>query len=144
MHDIGHLGMLWAFPEYEKAMIEASANGQNLLTAERELFGLDHAEAGRWLLSQWGCPIELQNTAAFHHNPPLKPDCDRELIRLVSACSQAADLMGMSVFPPASPVDLADAASSLPPDARRELVEGYPGIAEWVFLTVNEIELKLL
>ena len=43
--------------------------GIDPLDVERDLFGLDHTEAGGWLLGQWGCPLELQNVAAKHENP---------------------------------------------------------------------------
>src|ERR1019366_4710099 len=76
IHDIGRLALLRVFPEYERAMTLAEFSGDDLLAAERDLFEVDHAEAGRWLLSQWGCPIELQNVAAWHESPPKAAACD--------------------------------------------------------------------
>ena len=97
IHDIGQLALLSVFPAYEKALVAAEESGIDLLSVERELFGLDHGEAGRWLLAQWGCPLELQNVAAKHENPPQAQARDVSLIRLVHVASALANLMGMSV-----------------------------------------------
>ena len=112
----------------------------NRQSADSRLCEVDHAEAGRWLLSQWGCPIELQNVAAWHESPPQADTCDRPLISLVHTASRLADLMKMSVFPSA-PLDvLPEVASELPPLARAEVLANFPEIAEWVAIEVNGIE----
>jgi HD-like signal output (HDOD) protein len=85
VHDIGQLALLTVFPDYEKALASAGEREIHPLDVERELFGLDHAEAGRWLLAEWNCPLELQNVAARHENPPQAPARDGALIRLVQA-----------------------------------------------------------
>lgn len=144
MHDIGRLALLRAVPEYGQAAMLAELGGEALLDAERELFELDHAEAGRWLLSQWGCPIELQNVAAWHENPPKTGACDGPLIGLVHAASDLADLMKMSVFPSTRELDLQEIAYRLPPLGRDQVLAGFPGMAEWVATMVNGIELNLL
>lgn len=143
VHDIGRLAMLRAFPSYADDMMEAIAKGRDLLSAERELFAADHGQVGRWLLAQWGCPIELQNVAALHENPPAGPTCDRALILLVRASSQVADLMGMSAFTPASLEDLQEIVLPLGEQARQRLLKEYQEIADYVGMSVNEIELSL-
>lgn len=144
LHDIGRLALLRVFPDYGDQMAYAAANDEDLLAKEAGLFSLDHAEAGRWLLAQWGCPIELQNVAAWHEAPPSTLNCDRNLIVLVGVASQVADVMGMSAFPLGSSGDLTQIASQLGDAARRELLTGYPAIAGAVALKVNDIELNLL
>ncbi len=127
IHDIGRLALLAVFPEYEHL---------ELLATERDLFGLDHAQAGCWLLSQWGCPIEMQNVAAFHHNPAAAPKFDRAVVSLVHLGSHLADQMGMSVFPSARRSHLADAGVVPSLDIA--------GIAEWVAIRVNGMEASLV
>ena len=143
IHDIGRLALLTIFPEYENCGMLAASGAQDPLPTERELFGLTHSEAGRWLLSQWGCPIELQNIAAFHENPAEAPNCDRAVVTLVHACSQLADLMGMSVFPTIEPVQLPETETILSEIAGEELTVDIADIAEWVATRVNGIELSL-
>ncbi|MGA2149897.1 MAG: hypothetical protein ABSH49_33650 [Bryobacteraceae bacterium] len=104
---------------------------------------MDHGEAGRWLLSQWGCPIELHNVAALHERPPVPPAHDHALICLVHAASQLADLMKMSVFPSTPLIELLEIVSVFPATAQEQLLEDFPELADWVMTKVNEIELSL-
>lgn len=142
IHDIGRLALLAVFPEYEDGML-ATAGTQEELSTERRLFGLNHAEVGRWLLSQWGCPIEMQNIAAFHENPAEAPSRDRAVVSLVHASSQLADLIGMSAFPSTEPGQLPVIVSMLSEVAGEEVKVDLAEIAEWVAIRVNGIELSL-
>jgi HD-like signal output (HDOD) protein len=143
IHDIGRLALLVAFPEYEYCGNLADSRAQDLLATEQWLFGLNHAEAGCWLLSQWGCPIEMQNVAAFHENPAEAPNCDRAAVSLVHAGSQLADLMGMSVFPCGRQSQLPEIAADLSEIAGEGVSVDMADIAEWVATRVNGIELSL-
>ncbi|MEO8592044.1 MAG: HDOD domain-containing protein [Candidatus Solibacter sp.] len=143
IHDIGRLALLSAFPEYQTLGMPAVSGAHDALSAEKNLLGLDHAEAGRWLLSQWGCPLELQNVAGFHENPAEAPNCDRALVSLVWAASHLADSMGMSAFPSTEPVQWPAIVSILSELAGEELTVDIEEIAEWVAARVNGIELNL-
>ncbi len=143
IHDIGQLALLSVYPSYEKALGSATKGGIDLLNVEKELFGLDHAEAGRWLLSEWGCPLELQNVAAYHENPLQANARDENVIRLVYGSSALANLMGMSVTELAQCEDLAQIAAALP-EARLELTEkGFRELTENVLTKVNGVEVSL-
>jgi HD-like signal output (HDOD) protein len=141
IHDIGRLALLRAFPNYEEAVMEARAAGKSLLVAEKSLFGMDHTEAGRWLLAQWGCPLDLQIVAAQHENPNAAAGRDRELICLVACGSQLADLMDFSEFPESHRSELARLTEMIP-DATSQLAD-FPALAEFVATRVNSIELSL-
>jgi putative nucleotidyltransferase with HDIG domain len=143
VHDIGRLAMVRAYPEYQGAAQLGGLNGPEILAAEREMFGIDHGETGRWLLSQWGCPIELQNVAAHHDEDLAEGSCDFALIRLVSVGSQLADLMKMSVFPARPPFELPEVAVLLPEPARQQILDGFPELMDWVTTRINEIEVSL-
>jgi HD-like signal output (HDOD) protein len=121
----------------------AASTAQDAVSAEREQFGMDHADAGRWLLSQWGCPIELRNIAGFHENPAEAPQCDRALVTLVHVGSQLADLIGMSVFP-CETVPLPEITSVLSEIAGKELIVDIAELAEWVATQVNGVEVTLV
>jgi len=144
VHDIGRLGMLRAFPSYAEEMVLAIANRIDILRAERALFGADHGQVGRWLLAQWGCPIELQNVAALHENPPDKQACDRDLALLIRASSQVADLMGMSAFTPTPLENLQEITLPLCEQARETLLNSYQEFADTVAMNVNGIELSFI
>ena len=70
LHDIGRLGMIVAYPrEYERVMRGATAeNCLDPLDFEREHFGIDHAEAGRFLAETWDLPQEFCIVAGRHHD----------------------------------------------------------------------------
>ena len=140
IHDIGQIALLHIFKDYEGAMAAALDRGERLPEAEKRAFGMDHGEAGRWLLSRWGCPFELQNVAALHENPPPAPSYDGELIRLVQAGSHFANMIHMSVFPSLSEVDPQRIVSAFPEVQRRALEESLPELAEWILISVNGIE----
>ena len=141
IHDIGRLALLRAFPNYEKALTQAVAEGRNLLATEKGLFGMDHTEAGRWLLAQWGCPLDLQIVASMHENPGAAGGRDRELICLVGTASQLADLMDFSEFPDTHRNELARLVEMLP-EATSQLAD-FPALSEFVATRVNGIELSL-
>jgi HD-like signal output (HDOD) protein len=141
IHDIGRLALLRAFPEYEEALTRAAAEGKGLSATENGLFGMDHAEAGRWLLAQWGCPLDLQTVAALHENPPRATGTDRELVRLVGAGAQLADLMEFADFPATHREELPEILDRLPELASH--LNDLAALAEYVATRVNGIELSL-
>jgi len=141
IHDIGRLALLRAFPDYETAVTQAVAEGRSLSSTEKGLYGMDHSEAGRWLLSQWGCPLDLQMVAALHENPAAAQGRDRDLVRLVGAASQLADLMEFAEFPDTARSELQQIVESLP-DVANQLGD-FPALAEYVATRVNSIELSL-
>ena len=143
IHDIGQLALLTVFPDYEKVLASAGEREINPLEVERELFGLDHAEAGRWLLGQWNCPLELQNVAARHENPPRAPARDGNLIRLVHAGSAMANLMGMSVVESAPCEDLSQIAAALPEASPELAPDSFWALAESVMTKINGVEQSL-
>jgi len=137
LHDIGGLALMRAFPAYCEEVVAAVQGGRDPLAAERDLFGMDHCEVGRWLLAQWGCAIELQNVAAMHEAPPDKP------LR-VQAGSRMADLMGMSRLGLECRHDLASIAEPLGEATSRELLTKHPEIVDSIVMKVNEVEIGLI
>jgi HD-like signal output (HDOD) protein len=140
IHDIGRLALLRAFPNYEKAMTEACAEGKNLQAVEKGLYGMDHSEAGRWLLAQWGCPLDLQIVASLHENPGTAVGPDRELVCLVCASSRLADLMDFCEFDTPK-VDMAKVLEMIP-SANGKLSD-FNALSEFVATRVNGVELSL-
>jgi HD-like signal output (HDOD) protein len=141
IHDIGRLALLRAFPNYEKALTEAAAEGRNLLVTEKGLYGMDHTEAGRWLLAQWGCPLDLQLVASLHENPAAAVGRGKDLVYLVGAASLLADLMDFCEFVDIDKPELAKVMEPIP-QANSQLTE-FPAMAEFVATRVNGIELSL-
>jgi len=69
LHDIGETLLIVYLPErFERATSLAEQRGIELHEAERELYGVDHAELGAHLLDAWGLPFSVLEAVAFHHN----------------------------------------------------------------------------
>ncbi len=70
LHDIGKVMLASSLPElYGKAVALAAEQKIPLVEAERETFGITHAQVGAYLLGLWGLPITIVEAVAFHHDP---------------------------------------------------------------------------
>ena len=70
LHDIGKVMLASSLPElYGKAVALATEQKIPLVEAERETFGITHAQVGAYLLGLWGLPITIVEAVAFHHDP---------------------------------------------------------------------------
>ena len=144
LHDIGRMAMLRAFREYEGAMLEAAAAGQNLCTVEKSLLGFDHCEAGSWILAQRDFPLELQIIAAQHEHPSGVPGRAQSMASLVGTSCMVANSIGLEIFPSASPPQLPEIAAKCSERTRNQLFAEYADIAESTATKVNGVEQDLL
>jgi putative nucleotidyltransferase with HDIG domain len=74
LHDIGKI-ILDPFVEAHRATLEAAADRlhANFEAAERDVLGMDHAQAGAAVLRQWRLPPQLVEAVAYHHDPEHAP-----------------------------------------------------------------------
>jgi len=100
LHDIGRMGLLAAYPvEYANVLSVALENSLDILHCERELFDVDHCQAGAWLSDQWKLPAQLGNIAKHHHDEIVafsaqqKPD----LLAIVALACRLADALDFGV-----------------------------------------------
>ncbi|MCW5983001.1 MAG: HDOD domain-containing protein [Bryobacteraceae bacterium] len=120
MHDIGRLGLLVAYPrEYEATIRDAASRCLDLIDFERETFGLDHEEAGRWLAEKWRLPDEMQVIAGRHHDPC--EGAEISLLRIVHTACNLADSLGYFVTKPLVDRTLEQVLAELPEQARRAI-----------------------
>ncbi|MGB5158248.1 response regulator [Desulfobacterium sp. N47] len=69
LHDSGKLVMASCFgDQYGKLASEPEENGF-FADTEKEIFGVNHAEAGAYLMGLWGLPNPIIEAIAFHHSP---------------------------------------------------------------------------
>lgn len=69
LHDIGRLVLATQFqPNYKATLAYRIQQGCSLLTAEREVLGLDHAVVGHALTQHWKFPETMQQALATHHS----------------------------------------------------------------------------
>lgn len=65
--DIGSLALAQAEPKRYLQLLAEAGSDQELLAAERETFGVDHANLGGRLLRQWNLPDAIVEAVSAHH-----------------------------------------------------------------------------
>lgn len=70
LHDVGQLLMFRLEPElFREALAVAETRTVLIEAAERERFGVDHAQVGAWLAEGWGLPRSVCEAIRLHHKP---------------------------------------------------------------------------
>ena len=99
LHDIGRIALAVIQPkEYANLLASHRGTPVSILAGERGLFGWDHGETGRRLISEWKLPSEFSSIVAEHH-------CAREqeaawgVAELVKTSCRMADSAGFPAFP---------------------------------------------
>ena len=117
LHDIGRLGLLVAYPgPYNQLLAEAARDAVSLLDLEKLRFGMDHCEAGRLLMSEWGLPQPILIATGRHHDPPQGGPFD--MLPVVHLACRMADTLGYFVAAPLKPAGYEELAAMLPDAAR--------------------------
>ena len=94
LHDIGRLALIAAHPkEYAKMLEVASQYSINIPRFEREMFEIDHCQAGCWLAEEWAFPPDFRIVTRDHHNVQ-GPDDSRVLCLVRQACA-ISDQLGL-------------------------------------------------
>jgi len=88
LHDVGKLVLPEVFGvEVCDELARRAPNGAERVLAEREQFGIDHAQCGALLAEAWGMPEEVASIIAWHHGGPTGVGSPNAEI----ACVQIAD-----------------------------------------------------
>jgi len=70
LHDIGKLLLAANFPkDYEEVTRLVEEVGFASCVAEKQLFGVNHAGVGGYLLGLWGLPLPVVEAISLHHSP---------------------------------------------------------------------------
>ena len=92
LHDIGRFALAETVPG-QYAAIGPELFGDALISAERNSFLIAHPEAGYFLASHWGLPVEIAAAIRFHHNPELVGN-DAKLVTLVALSATLTEYRG--------------------------------------------------
>jgi putative nucleotidyltransferase with HDIG domain len=124
LRDIGRLALLVKYPEPYSNLLAVSGEQQfDLMTTERELFDIDHCEAGSWLMQQLPFPPELAEIIAHHHETL---DYDTfQMLHLVQCADRLADALGFGVLTGVPLPSVESAIEHLPESARVRLGDDY-------------------
>ena len=70
LHDAGRLILAANLShQYKEVLAVARHRDTPILEAERQAFGVTHAEVGAYLFALWGLPFPILEAIAFHHRP---------------------------------------------------------------------------
>jgi len=124
MHDIGRVAMVATEPKLYAQMIEKeAAEPRDLLPREKELFGVDHSEAGGSLVKLWKLPDAFLEIALRHH------DFSGQMGGMTSIVAHScamADSLGFGMMKYRAGRSYEETLSALPEAARK----GFPKEAE--------------
>lgn len=97
LHDIGKLVLDHVLtPDLQSAVrTRITQDGRSGSEAEKEIIGVDHAEAGKCLLQSWRLPDEIVEAVANHHTPVSTPQ--PKLSSLIHTADCLAHLIGSNL-----------------------------------------------
>jgi HD-like signal output (HDOD) protein len=99
MHDIGRLALAVIRPdEYAVLLAKHAGSAASILPLETELFGCDHCQAGRHLVTDWTLPPSFDTVVSEHHSPR-RDDGVWSMDELIKVSCRLADAAGFPAFP---------------------------------------------
>lgn len=99
LHDIGRMALaVVRQKEYTELLRTHVGDAHSMLACEREMFGKDHCEVGRQLVTEWELPEDFEPIVARHHEP-IAGDCRCSMPALVNLSCRMADAAGFPAFP---------------------------------------------
>lgn len=138
LHDLGRVIQMVTLREEYEELQKIVSEGQDPLKAEQKLLGIDHAEIGAFLMTQWNLPERLIEAVHAHHFIELAKKYKKE-----AACIHLADILihsrgyGKTLYekiPPFQPQSLKILKLSLP-EIREILYRLEPRLYELKFFT---------
>lgn len=95
LHDLGKLAIGSLLVGQEAEIRSRLSEGCDFASLERELLGIDHAEAGALVSEAWGLPAALISPMAHHHEPSsCQDDSAQRIVDLVHVADGLAYVLG--------------------------------------------------
>lgn len=118
VHDVGRLGLLKAYGErYAPVFAARHTTVADCLESERNLFEMDHCQAGLLLTQRWGFPSQYSRVAGCHHGE--MPAVKQDLVSLTHIACLLADALGFSAVTLAAAPSVESLVAQLPADPWR-------------------------
>jgi len=138
IHDIGRLALAVIHPvQYANFLSSAPMTPADILMQERELFDVDHCQAGRWLVEAWKLPKKFVDITSRHH---LDLDGKFDMFAAVRFGCLLADMLGFSVMQPLDPPNFEAVLQKLPDRVRNCLGSDPNELALQIATKINAIE----
>jgi putative nucleotidyltransferase with HDIG domain len=119
LHDVGRMALAVIQPNKYAALLDTHRGAAlSILEPERELFGWDHCETGRKLVSNWKLPDNFEAVVAEHHTAR-RADSEWDVTELVKVSCAMTDAVGFAAFPGCATSPYPDLLEELPARERR-------------------------
>ena len=116
IHDIGRIALAAARPQLYGSVVKGGADQpQDLLQKERELFRVDHCQAGYLLANAWNLPDAFLDVISAHHEAATNAQGAVSILR--PSCA-LADALGFGIVRYRAPRSHADLLAEFPEPAR--------------------------
>jgi putative nucleotidyltransferase with HDIG domain len=95
LHDVGKVVLgECALEQFDRIMRKIIEEGKDLVRAEEEVFGYNHAEVGAWVAEAWHLPPLLKDVILCHHRPP-EATVDPVMVSLVHVADAICNMLGL-------------------------------------------------
>jgi len=99
LHDIGYLPLLMVARDQEKVFNQLAAiPWRDKIELERDIFGLDHCQIGRWMAVSWKLSPSLTD-AVLHHHDPRNAQKDPQLAEIVGVAEKRCSAPSFQLAP---------------------------------------------
>ena len=140
LHDIGRVALAVIQPkEYSNLLGTHRGGPSSILEGERALFGWDHCETGKQLITNWKLPLELDAIVSEHHDTH-KPDGAWGMPELVKISCKMADAAGFPAFPGCETRSYSELVAELPARERRLFFPDLQSLASEISAAIRAIE----
>jgi len=136
LHDVGRLLLVSTFPKEHETILLETKEENNTVWAESQLIGVNHCEAGYWLVGQWKINSLLAESIRSHHDSFDQIVEGFSLIRIV----YLANLLAKSREPDDQLREMADQLLSLSGESLCEIADG---ATEEVLATAESFGVRL-
>jgi HD-like signal output (HDOD) protein len=140
LHDIGRIALAVILPkEYASLLGSHRGSPDSILEGERGLFGWDHCETGRRLISEWKLSSEFSPVVSEHHCVQ-EPGEAWGMNELVKTSCRMADSAGFPAFPGCETTSYQELLKELPAQGRGNFCADLETLAAEVANGIRAIE----
>ncbi|MCB2217353.1 HDOD domain-containing protein [Desulfofustis glycolicus] len=120
LHDVGRLVLVSTFPKEHEAILLDTQDENNKIWAENQLIGVNHCEAGYWLVGEWKINSLMAESIRCHHDSIEHIGESFPLIKIV----YLANVLSKSRSGVDQVAEIAERLLSFSPEALQKIVDG--------------------
>jgi HD-like signal output (HDOD) protein len=139
MHDVGRLGLIAAYPmEYAAFLMKTENEPCDAMAKERDLFGIDHCQAGQLLVARWNLPKIFVEVTLRHHDARIAGE--PTILTIVRRSCRMADTLGFGVVQPIHALSYEEILRDLPERERNRFPRESSELGQHIAAKINSIE----